>query len=505
MSRKVLVPLGLLSLATDPTGYDVGDSYWNSVQQVIRTYNGSQWVVSSGVQGVQGTDGTQGANGSPGNIGTQGTQGIQGVQGSQGIQGTDGIQGIEGTQGVQGTQGTQGVQGVQGVQGTTGTQGVQGTQGTQGVQGQEGVGTQGTLGTQGTQGVMGTSGFSSSNFNYRFDTSTADSSPGAGKLRFNNATQTSATFLYIDHINDSGVDIDVLLGLLKTDDSIIVQDKANSNVYITFKVTAAITVVTNDYVKVPVTSTADGGSGSNSFGNNDALEVITFTTGLQGPIGAQGSVGPQGTQGIQGTEGTQGVQGTQGTQGTQGNNGVQGFDGTQGVQGIQGTQGVQGTTGAGTQGTQGTQGTLGTQGTQGVQGPASSPVEPSGTTSGTVTTSAQMDGYLGIPQNPEAASGTYSYTLTASDAGKHIYYTGTPSSATLVIPANSSVAFEIGTTIVVMNDLGAATNLSISITTDTLQLAGTGTTGTRTLARYGVASMVKVTGTKWVISGNGLS
>ena len=110
-----------------------------------------------------------------------------------------------------------------------------------------------------------------------------------------------------------------------------------------------------------------------------------------------------------------------------------------------------------------------------------------------------------MPQNPKAATGTFSYTLLSSDAGKHIYYTGTPTSAALVIPANSAVAFEIGTTIVVMNDLGAATNVSISITTDTLQLAGTGTTGTRTLARYGVATITKVTATKWIISGNGLT
>jgi hypothetical protein len=133
------------------------------------------------------------------------------------------------------------------------------------------------------------------------------------------------------------------------------------------------------------------------------------------------------------------------------------------------------------------------------------PIEVSGTTSGTVTTSAQLAGFLGIPQNPRTATGTFSYTLVSSDAGKHIYYTGTPTSAALVIPANSAVTFEIGTTFVVMNDLGAATNVSISITTDTLQLAGTGTTGTRTLARYGVATCTKVTATKWIISGNGLT
>jgi hypothetical protein len=133
------------------------------------------------------------------------------------------------------------------------------------------------------------------------------------------------------------------------------------------------------------------------------------------------------------------------------------------------------------------------------------PVAPTGTTSGTVTQAAQLSGYIGMPQNAQIATGTFTYPFVASDAGKHIYVTGTPSSATLTIPANSAVAFEIGTTFVVMNDLGAATNISIGITTDTLQLAGTGTTGSRTLARYGVASITKVTSTKWIISGNGLT
>lgn len=135
------------------------------------------------------------------------------------------------------------------------------------------------------------------------------------------------------------------------------------------------------------------------------------------------------------------------------------------------------------------------------------PAPASGTTTGTVTTSAQMAGFLGIPQNPKATTGTFSYTLLSSDAGKHIYYTGIPTSAALVIPANSAVAYEIGTTIVAINDLGTggANNVSISITTDTLQQAGTGATGTRTLARYGVATITKVTATKWIISGNGLT
>jgi hypothetical protein len=295
--------------------------------------------------------------------------GLQGIQGTQGVQG---VQGLQGTQGTQGTAGFVGSNGAQGTQGTDGTQGVQGIQGTQGVQGTEGVGTQGTAGTQGTQGVMGTSGGSTSNFNYRASTTTTDSRPGAGSLRWDNATQTSATFLYVDHINDSAVDIDVYLGLVKQYDNVIIQEKEDSNVYITYEVTGAVTVVSNSYVKIPVTRVGDGGSGSNSFANNDAIELILFTTGLQGPIGAQGSVGPQGTQGVQGTTGTQGVQGTQGTQGVQGTLGTQGAQGTlgaQGTAGFVGSNGAQGTQGTlGTQGTQGTQGTAGIQGTQGIGG-----------------------------------------------------------------------------------------------------------------------------------------
>ena len=137
------------------------------------------------------------------------------------------------------------------------------------------------------------------------------------------------------------------------------------------------------------------------------------------------------------------------------------------------------------------------------------PVAPSGTTSGTVTSSASTAGYLGMPINAQGSAGVaLSYTLVASDAGKTIYVSSTPTTPTIVIPPNSStgaVAFEIGTTITIINDIGAATNLSITITTDTMQLAGTGTTGTRTLARYGVATLVKVTSTKWIISGNGLT
>jgi hypothetical protein len=51
----------------------------------------------------------------------------------------------------------------------------------------------------------------------------------------------------------------------------------------------------------------------------------------------------------------------------------------------------------------------------------------------------------------------------------------------------------------------SATTVTISITTDTMYLGGTGSTGNRTLAAYGMATAVKVTTNTWFISGLGLT
>ena len=101
-------------------------------------------------------------------------------------------------------------------------------------------------------------------------------------------------------------------------------------------------------------------------------------------------------------------------------------------------------------------------------------------------------GFRGIPQNAQGAA----YTLVLADAGKHISIT----TGGVIIPANGTTAFPIGTTIVIYNNSNATQ--SISITTDTLRQAGTTNTGTRTLAVYGVASCVKVSATVWIITGN---
>jgi hypothetical protein len=122
----------------------------------------------------------------------------------------------------------------------------------------------------------------------------------------------------------------------------------------------------------------------------------------------------------------------------------------------------------------------------------------SGTLSSCTVDGTDAVGFRNIPQNVQ----TGSYTLVLADSGKHIYR-GSGSAATWTIPANSSVAYAIGTAITFINL--SATSVSIAITTDTMYLSSAGTTGTRTLAQYGSATAIKITSTSWVISGSGLT
>lgn len=115
--------------------------------------------------------------------------------------------------------------------------------------------------------------------------------------------------------------------------------------------------------------------------------------------------------------------------------------------------------------------------------------------SDTGTIAVTSPGFRGVPQNAKTAA----YTLALTDAGKHISIT----TGGITIPANASVAFPVGTTIVIYND--SSSDQTVAITTDTMYQAGTANTGTRTLAQRGLATLVKVGSTTWAISGAGIS
>jgi hypothetical protein len=109
-------------------------------------------------------------------------------------------------------------------------------------------------------------------------------------------------------------------------------------------------------------------------------------------------------------------------------------------------------------------------------------------------------GYLNIPQNSQSAA----YTLVLADSGKHILHPSTDANArTFTIPANSSVAYPIGTAITFVNMTSQV--VTIAITSDTLTLSPAGTSGSRSLAQYGSATAMKIGSTQWLISGSGLT
>ena len=215
---------------------------------------------------------------------------------------------------------------------------------------------------------------------------------------------------------------------------------------------------------------ATGPAGSGGGGNG--------ATGLQGPqgaIGAQGEIGATGIQGatgdigkqgaigLQGASGSQGAAGTQGAIGLQGATGEVGKTGTQGAAGEQGAIGNQGATGA-----QGSAGEIGASGAQGAAGGIGAS-GAQGAAGGIGATGAGATGAQGI-QGPQGSQGSQgatgsdantliatntqsnSYTLVLSDRDKIVELnspTGINPTMALTVPPNSSVAFPIGSQVMV--------------------------------------------------------
>jgi hypothetical protein len=126
----------------------------------------------------------------------------------------------------------------------------------------------------------------------------------------------------------------------------------------------------------------------------------------------------------------------------------------------------------------------------------------SGTLSGCTVDGTDAVGFRNTPVNSKSED----YTLLLADSGKTIFHPAADTNDRIfTIPAESSVNYAVGTVVTFINL--SANDLTIAITTDTMYLAGDGSTTSRTLAQYGVASAVKVAGTTpvWVISGNGLT
>ena len=115
------------------------------------------------------------------------------------------------------------------------------------------------------------------------------------------------------------------------------------------------------------------------------------------------------------------------------------------------------------------------------------------TISTTSTISDAAGNLRDIPQNAK----TGAYVLLASDAGKHISIT------TGGVTVNASV-FSVGDAVSIYNNSGSNQTVTQG-TSVTLRLAGDGATGNKTLAGYGLCTVLCVASNQFVIAGSGIS
>jgi hypothetical protein len=135
-------------------------------------------------------------------------------------------------------------------------------------------------------------------------------------------------------------------------------------------------------------------------------------------------------------------------------------------------------------------------------GTVTTAAQPAITSVGTLTSlsvSGSISDGIGNVRSIAIRNTATSYVLTAADNGQMVSIT------TGSVTVNTGVfASPFGQTVSVYNN--AVTSMSILAGAGvTLRLAGTLSTGTRTLARYGVATMICVASNTFVVSGAGLS
>ncbi|MES2497127.1 MAG: hypothetical protein V4618_13520 [Pseudomonadota bacterium] len=112
------------------------------------------------------------------------------------------------------------------------------------------------------------------------------------------------------------------------------------------------------------------------------------------------------------------------------------------------------------------------------------------------TGTARGVGYRDIPLR----AATSQQTLALTDVGTMISNT----TGGIVVPTNATVAFRLGSAITFYNASGSTQTVSGAVGV-TLRLSATASTGSRTVAQRGLATIIKVATDEWLVSGSGVS
>jgi hypothetical protein len=261
-------------------------------------------------------------------------------RGDVGATGATGQIGATGATGATGQIGATGATGATGQIGATGATGATGPIGATGATGQ--IGATGPTGETGATGAKGDNGSSTSLLYYRAQTGSQTPPPTTGHIRWNQANQTTATLLYLNHIDDAGDDVERVLELCNTGSTVLVQDRDQSANFQNFVLTGPAVNTTESYVTFPVSFVNGGGTGLTGFSNNQLLLIGVLYVGPQGPSGATGATGPSGPSGATGATGPTGASGATGATGPTGPSGATGATGASGATGATGPPGPAG-------------------------------------------------------------------------------------------------------------------------------------------------------------------
>ena len=155
----------------------------------------------------------------------------------------------------------------------------------------------GTLATQDANSVAITGGTISgisnisdpgTSLHYTFSTTTTDSDPGSGIVRFNNATQNAATEIYIDDEDNSGANVSGVIALLAGGNNpssvlgyVTIRKEFAPENFITMKITTLTSA--SGYTKL--VGTVEASSGATPFSDTDNLYFSIDVSGDKGDPG----------------------------------------------------------------------------------------------------------------------------------------------------------------------------------------------------------------------------
>jgi hypothetical protein len=118
--------------------------------------------------------------------------------------------------------------------------------------------------------VSSASGGAGTQAQWNFKNSTALGDPGTGNVRFNAATATATTALYISSTTDTGFDFANYFRSFSAGDSLTIQDTANANSWAKYTLAAAPQDQTGWWI-VQVTFVSASGT---MVGNNDNVDML---------------------------------------------------------------------------------------------------------------------------------------------------------------------------------------------------------------------------------------